>query len=77
MAGADAALASERGYVARTLPAGIVRHLGAVLRGDPWGVARAAAIVAGALITVAGYAVDLVSQRLAGRALRSDPRTND
>jgi GT2 family glycosyltransferase len=54
--GSDAALASERSYVARTLPAGVWRGLNDARRGDRAGLARAAAIVAGLAITTAGYA---------------------
>ena len=57
LAGADAALATERRYVARTLPAGVLRHAAAALRGDPWGPIRAGAIVGGAVVTAAGYAL--------------------
>lgn len=53
--GHDMALESERGYVARTLPSGIARGLRDLTRGDMGGLARAAAIVAGLLITAAGY----------------------
>jgi hypothetical protein len=50
-------LASERTYVARTLPAGVMRGCGdALLRRDAAGLARAGAIVAGLGITATGYA---------------------
>ena len=48
-------LASERGYTLRILPAGILRGIGDAGRGDLMGLARAATIVAGLSITVAGY----------------------
>lgn len=54
--GTDAALASERTYVARTLPAGVLRGMRAALLGDPSGIARAAAIIVGLAVTSAGYA---------------------
>jgi glycosyltransferase involved in cell wall biosynthesis len=63
--GAGAALSSERSYTTRTLPAGVVRGLLDTLRGRPWGLARAGAIVAGLALTTAGY--------IAGRL--SDART--
>lgn len=54
--GADG-LASERAYALRTLPRGVLRGLGDALRGDPGGLGRAMAIVAGFVITTAGYLV--------------------
>jgi GT2 family glycosyltransferase len=55
LAGADAALATERRYVSRTLPAGMLRGLGQAARGHGSGALRALAIVAGTAITTAGY----------------------
>jgi GT2 family glycosyltransferase len=56
LVGARAGLESEREYVRRTLPAGIGHGLGDVVaRGDGAGALRAAAIAAGALLTLAGY----------------------
>jgi cellulose synthase/poly-beta-1,6-N-acetylglucosamine synthase-like glycosyltransferase len=55
IAGAGTALASERSYASRTLPAGVLRNLGAAVRGDPAGVRRAAAIGIGLAITTGGY----------------------
>jgi GT2 family glycosyltransferase len=60
--GPRAGLASERTYVAHTLPRGLARHLGQGMRGDLAGFARAAAIVVGFSVTVAGY----VRGKLAG-----------
>lgn len=51
------ALASERGYVTRTLPAGVAAGLRAARQGDRAGLARSAAIVVGAGVTAAGFAV--------------------
>jgi glycosyltransferase involved in cell wall biosynthesis len=53
--GSDSALASERGYVLRTLPSGVLRCARAFLAGEAAGAARAAAIVLGLAITSAGY----------------------
>lgn len=53
--GAGAALASERRYATRTLPLGIARGARDALRRDPWGLARAAAIVIGLGLTTLGY----------------------
>jgi beta-glucanase (GH16 family)/GT2 family glycosyltransferase len=53
--GARHGLATERPYVVRTLPAGVIRHAGALRRGDRAGPLRAAAIVSGLAITAGGY----------------------
>ena len=56
LAGASEGLASERAYTLRTLPQGVLRGLAdAVLRRDPSGAGRAAAIAAGLAVTTAGY----------------------
>ncbi|GAB4082252.1 glycosyltransferase family 2 protein [Modestobacter muralis] len=55
LAGAGAALSTERDYVRRTLPRGVLRGLGQTLRGDSSGAARAAMIVEGLGWTAAGY----------------------
>jgi GT2 family glycosyltransferase len=52
LSGSEAALQSERIYVRRALPLGLRDSL----RAGPAGVTRAAAIIAGLLITAAGYA---------------------
>jgi GT2 family glycosyltransferase len=53
--GAGHALASERRYVRRTLPAGAVRGLRDTLRGDAGGLLRAASILAGLAAWATGY----------------------
>ena len=74
MAGADAALASERRYVIRTLPSGVLRHIGALARGDVLGPVRAGAIVAGAAVTAAGYAAGRgEAERMTGGGRRAAP----
>jgi glycosyltransferase involved in cell wall biosynthesis len=50
------ALASERTYMLRVLPAAIARGLADTARGDPWGTARAFSIFSGLGATAAGYA---------------------
>jgi glycosyltransferase involved in cell wall biosynthesis len=55
LVGADRALSTERTYTFRTLPAGVLRGFGALLRGDPSGVRRAGAIILGLGLTVSGY----------------------
>lgn len=49
------ALTVERAYATRVLPAGVVRGLVDLLGGDPGGIGRAGAIVAGLAITLWGY----------------------
>jgi hypothetical protein len=54
--GSGPGLASERAYTLRTLPQGVLHGLGdALLRGDPAGLLRAGAIVAGFTTTLAGF----------------------
>ncbi len=50
------ALQSERDYVLSTLPTGMLHGVADAVRGDSSGLARAGAIAAGFLVTVAGYA---------------------
>jgi glucosyl-dolichyl phosphate glucuronosyltransferase len=56
-AGRKDGLASERAYVVRTLPAGILRGVADTLRGDTGGLVRALAIIAGLVLTTTGYLV--------------------
>lgn len=70
LVGADAGLSAERTYTLRALPAGVARGVAdAVLRGDPAGLGRAAAIVAGLALTAWGYLVGTWQQRQAARDL--------
>ena len=55
LTGADAALATERAYVSRVLPAGIARGLGLTARGRVVGLGQSLAIVVGTLFTTLGY----------------------
>ncbi len=55
LAGSDAALESERRYTTRTLPLGFIAGLREGFNGDLNGFSRAAAIVGGLTVTVAGY----------------------
>jgi GT2 family glycosyltransferase len=64
--GSDAALGAERAYVMRTLPTGIARGLVDGLSGDRAGLARSGAIVAGLMVTAAGYLLGLVNAGLRG-----------
>jgi GT2 family glycosyltransferase len=61
-AGSRDALATERAYTLRTLPAGVLRGLGDAIRGDVSGAVRAAAIIAGLLVTATGYGVGVLRQ---------------
>lgn len=65
LAGAGDGLSSEWAYTLRTLPLGVLHGLrDTVTRRDPWGLARAAAIIGGLAITTAGYLVGRVRQRI-------------
>jgi glycosyltransferase involved in cell wall biosynthesis/GT2 family glycosyltransferase len=55
LVGSQSGLEAERAYTRRTLPAGILRGLGDAVRGDPSGLSRSAAIVAGLATTTGGY----------------------
>ncbi|MGV9777925.1 glycosyltransferase family 2 protein [Streptosporangium sp. NPDC003464] len=57
-------LSSERAYVMRTLPLGVLRGVGEALRGDLPGLGRASAIVAGLACTAWGYAVGTARLKL-------------
>ena len=54
-AGARDGLSTERTYVVRTPPAGVLRGVRDALRGDASGLVRAAGIVSGLVLTAAGY----------------------
>jgi len=56
LSGASAALSTERRYVSRVLPGGVLRGLGELARGDRAGGARAVAIVEGLALTAGAYA---------------------
>ena len=68
LVGRSDGLASERSYVSRVLPRGVIIGMRDALRGDFYGPARSAAIVAGLLATTAGYVQASLSMRAAGRA---------
>jgi len=57
LVGSGSGLSSERSYTFRTLPRGVLRGLGDLLRGDPGGLGRAFTIVTGLAITTLGYLV--------------------
>lgn len=63
LAGARDALATERQYTLRILPAGVLRGVvDAAVRRDASGLRRAGAIVAGLALTAAGYLTGTLSQ---------------
>lgn len=55
MVGSEDSLSSERSYVRRTLPRGVLHDLGAALRGDAGGFGRAAMILVGLAATGVDY----------------------
>lgn len=55
MVGTQDGLSSERSYVRRTLPLGVLRDLGAFVKGDPGGLGRAAMIFVGLAATSVDY----------------------
>jgi hypothetical protein len=57
LAGPESALETERVYVRRTLPAGVLAGLRDALLGDSSGLARAEAIVEGVALTAVSYAL--------------------
>ena len=64
LVGSKDGLSAERVHAFKTLPRAFFRAMGdTVLRGDPYGVARAAAIVIGLFITALGYARARASQK--------------
>ena len=62
MAGSELGLSSERSYLTSTVPRGVVRGLGGLLRGDMGGLVRAGAMIVGVVVTTAGYAVQRARQ---------------
>ncbi|HVX28879.1 MAG TPA: hypothetical protein VHA53_00260, partial [Nitrolancea sp.] len=68
-------LASERQYTMRTLPIGVLRGLGDIVRhADPHGPARAAAIVAGLATTTTGFVVSQIADARIGPTRRRAAR---
>jgi hypothetical protein len=64
LSGREAGLATERGYVRRTLPRGVHRGLRELIGSDRNGGRRAAAIVLGLGVTTAGYLTGWIRSRL-------------
>lgn len=70
----EAGLASERRYVRRVLPAGVLRGVQQGLQGDHDGLRRSGAIVAGLGATVLGYARGLARLHRGGSGAPEIPR---
>ena len=69
LSGSGAAVLDEEArFLRTTVTRGIVRNLGATLRGDVTGAARAAAIVIGTITTVSSYLLAKAAPRGPGRA---------
>ena len=73
LVGPSSGLKSERTYVVRTLPSGVIREI-AGRGGDRGGVSRAAMILVGLAVTGIGYLQGAVLMRR-GERLRSNTRT--
>jgi GT2 family glycosyltransferase len=73
LAGQDEALESERGYVLRTLPKGVLRGVWDLMGGDRSAGARAWAIVEGLTLTAVSYAVTTIRLSLRTRSGRAVP----
>lgn len=70
LAGADSALETERAYLRRTLPSGVLRGLRDALRGDAAGAVRAWMIVEGTALTAASYLRARTGQAVQARTAR-------
>lgn len=55
LVGSDSALSSERTYVTRVLPSAVLRGIADALSGRPSGLGRSLAVIAGLIVTTAGY----------------------
>ncbi len=71
MVGADAALSTERRYVTRVLPAGVLRGIRGVLTGPQRRehLARATMILIGLAVTTLGYATTTARTGMSARRL--------
>jgi hypothetical protein len=65
--GSGQGLSSERSYVTRTLPLGVIRGVAGLFAGQLNGTMRAGAIVAGLGITTAGYVRTRLALAVAAR----------
>ena len=67
--GATDALSSERTYTTQTLPSGVLKGVGAFLRGHVYGLGRAMAIVIGFLATLSGFLRGRLAQMLGQKCI--------
>ncbi|MDP4014870.1 MAG: glycosyltransferase [Candidatus Nanopelagicales bacterium] len=75
LVGTQSGLSSERSYVVKTLVRGVGIHLLAAVRGDFWGVTRAAMLPVGLTATVLGYMAGKIQRlRLERLHARADRR---
>jgi glycosyltransferase involved in cell wall biosynthesis len=63
LVGTSDATASERRYVCRMLSVGLLREIGAGLRGDVGGLMRAATMLSGLVFTLCGYVAGRMRER--------------
>lgn len=75
LAGAHGALATERSYALRTVPAGVIEGLLAARHGDIDAVRRVAVIVAGLCTAAAGFAAQTMTSTGDARGARRHART--
>ncbi|PPK95213.1 GT2 family glycosyltransferase [Kineococcus xinjiangensis] len=68
IAGEQESLTAERAYTTRVLPAGMLRGAAEAVRGDLWGLARSALIVAGTVVAGSGFVVE--RRRIGRRSTR-------
>lgn len=68
--GTQAGLSSERRYVVHTLPKAVLQGVADGLHGDLMGFDRSIMIIAGFMITTAGYLIGLLRQQIAARKLK-------
>jgi glucosyl-dolichyl phosphate glucuronosyltransferase len=63
--GATDGLSTERKYMVKTLPLGVLRGCADALRGQPDGLGRSATIIIGLLAAVTGFTIGTLQRRLA------------
>lgn len=63
--GAADGLSTERGYIIKTLPLGVLRGFSDLMRGQPAGLQRSATIIAGLAAAVTGFMIGTMQRELA------------
>jgi hypothetical protein len=71
LVGAQDGLGSERTYASRTLPYGVLRGLYQALHGDLDGLTRSLVIIAGLVLTTAGYLAGKARQIIYGQSFKN------